>query len=345
MLRASALALLSLGLVAEEPAKAPVQTPAPTQAPAPAKPAMPKPAPAQDPDSIILARVDGEPITEADFRSAFQLLGQQEQMQLLMVQGGKDEFVRRMCESKLLAAKARRMGLDKTPSYLKGLERAKDDLAAREFLTKESEALQKKLAVDDAAVKAYYEGHKEQFKQPELVSVRHILVSVKQGEGQPGLSDAEAKAKVAKIQAELKKKGAKFEDLAKKYSDDPGSKDNGGLYADADPSGWVPEFSAAAKTQPIGKVGPAVKTKFGYHLVKVESRKPTHQLTFEEAKASVDQMVKRERQNAVWDELMDGLRKEIPYEIVKTPAAPKAPASIQPAPPTSPAETPKGGSK
>jgi peptidyl-prolyl cis-trans isomerase C len=186
MLRASALALLSLGLVAEEPAKAPVQPPAPTQAPAATKPAMPKPAPAQDPESIILARVDGEPITEADFRSAFQLLGQQEQMQLLMVQGGKEEFVRRMCESKLLAAKARRMGLDKTPSYIKGLERAKDDLAAREFLTKESEALQKKLAVDDAAVKAYYEGHKDQFKLPELVSLRHILVSVKQGEGQPG---------------------------------------------------------------------------------------------------------------------------------------------------------------
>ena len=346
MLRVSALALLSLGLVAQEPAQAAVQTPAKpsVQAPAPAAQApAPKPAPAPDPDTIILAKVDGQPVTEADFRSAFQLLDQQQQMQLMMVQGGKDEFVRRMCESKLLAAKARRMGLDKTPSYIKGLERAKDDLAAREFLTKEGEALQKKLAIDDATVKAYYESHLDQFKQPDLVSVRHILISVKHGEGQPGLSDAEAKAKIAKIQAELKK-GAKFEALAKKYSDDPGSKDKGGLYEDADPSGWVPEFSAAAKTQPLGKVGPAVKTQYGYHLVKVENRKPARQLTFVEAKASAEQMVKREREAAVWNELMESLKKEIPFEIMKAPA-PTSSAASQPVPAPQSQEAPKGGSK
>ena len=335
MLRASLIALLALGVVAEEPAKTPAPAPTPTQAAAPA------PAPAvPDPNTVLLAKVDGEPITQADFQAAFQLMGQQEQMQILMVQGGKEEFVRRMAESKLLAAKARRMGLDKTPGYLKALDRAKDDLAAREFLAKESEALQKKLAMDDAAVKAFYESHKNQFKQPELVSVRHILIAVKRGDGQPGLSDTEAKAKVAKIQAELKK-GAAFEALAKKYSDDPGSKEKGGLYADADPSGWVPEFGAAARTQPIGRVGAPVKTMFGYHLMKVESRKPARQLPFEEAKASVEQAAHRERQATVWEELMDSLRKEIPFELVKTPA-PKAP---EPPKAAKPQDAPKGGSK
>ena len=132
-------------------------------------------------------------------------------------------------------------------------------------------------------MKAYYDKHPDRFKQPDLVSVRHILVTVKQGEGKQGLSEVEAKARIAKIQAELKK-GAKFEALAKKYSDDPGSKENGGLYADADPSGWVPEFGAAARTQPVGKVGAPVKTTYGYHLIKVESRKPSRQVPFEEAK-------------------------------------------------------------
>lgn len=328
MLRASLVALLCLGALAEEPAKPATPAPAP---PAPTAPA---------PETIILGKVDGEAITEADFRAAFQLLGQQEQMQILMVQGGKDEFVRRMAESKLLAAKARRLGLDKTPGYLKALDRAKDDLAAREFLAKESESLQKKLAVDDTAVKAYYNAHLDRFKQPELVSVRHILVSVKRGEGQPGATEAEAKAKVAKIQAELKK-GAKFDALAKKYSDDPGSKENGGLYADADPSAWVPEFGAAARTQPIGKVGAPVKTQFGYHLVKVEGRKASHQQSFDEAKAQVEQFARRDRQAAVWEELMEGLRKEIPFELVKAPA-PKAPETPQVAKPDA---TPKGGSK
>ena len=320
MLRASLLSLIALGLTAQEPAKVPAPAPAPVQASAPAP--APTPVPAPKPEEVVLARVGGEPITEADFQSAFRLLGQQEQMQVLMVQGGKDEFVKRMAESKLLAAKGKLLELDKTPGYQLALARAKDDLLAREFLTKEGPGLQKKLVVGEVEVKAYYAAHPDRFKQPELVSVRHILVSVKKGEDQPGLSDAEAKARVAKVQAELKK-GAKFEALAKKYSDDPGSKENGGLYADADPSAWVPEFGAAARTQPIGKVGAPVKTQFGYHLMKVEGRKPARQVPFEEAKEAAEKQAHQERQVQVWNELMDGLRKEIPFELVK-PVAPNA---------------------
>jgi parvulin-like peptidyl-prolyl isomerase len=323
MLRASLISLFALGAVAQEPAKTSSPAPSPTvAAPAPAAPVAPKP------EEMVLARVGGETVTEADFQSAFRLLGQQEQMQVLMVQGGKEEFVKRMAESKLLSVKAKRLELDKAPSYQRALERAKDDLLAREFLTREGEAIQKKLLVDEAAVKAFYDNHPDRFKQPDLVSVRHILVSVKQGEGQQGLSDADAKARIAKIQAEIKK-GAKFEALAKKYSDDPGSKGNGGLYADADPSGWVPEFGAAARTQPLGKVGAPVKTTYGYHLIKVEGRKPARQIPFEEAKGPAEKMAQQDRQTVVWNELMDDLRKEIPFELVKPPV-PMAPEAATP---------------
>ncbi len=311
MLRASLISLLALGVAAQEAAPA-----------TPVVPAAPAAASAPKPEEVVLAKVGGEAITEADFQAAFRLLGQQEQMQILMIQGGKDEFIKRMAESKLLSVKAKRLELDKTPNYQRALDRTKDDLLAREFLAKEGEALQKKLVVAEADVKAYFDKHPERFKQPDLVSVRHILVSVKQGENPQGLSDADAKKRLAKIQAEIKK-GAKFEDLAKKYSDDPGSKENGGLYADADPSAWVPEFGAAARTQPIGKVGAPVKTQFGYHLVKVEARKPARQIPFEEAKAASEKMATQERQAKVWNELMDDLRKEIPFELVK-PVVPKA---------------------
>jgi len=324
MLRASLISLIALGVVAQEPATAP----------APVATA-PTPASAPKPEEVKLAIVGGEVITEADFQAAFRLLGQQEQMQVLMVQGGKEEFIKRMAESKLLSVKAKRMELDKTPSYLRALDRTKDDLLAREFLAKEGDGLQKKLAVSEADVKVYFDQHPERFKQPELVSVRHILVSVKQGEGQPGLSDAEAKARVAKIQAALKK-GAKFEALVKQYSDDTGSKENGGLYADADPAGWVPEFGAAARTQALGVVGAPVKTMFGYHIMKVEARKPARQVPFEEAKGPAEKMAQQERQMLVWNELMDGLRKEISFEMVKPATAPVPELGKAP-------EAPKGG--
>jgi peptidyl-prolyl cis-trans isomerase C len=344
MLRASLISLIALGVVAQEPAKAPApaSTPAPVVAPAPTAAPVAKPAP--KPEEVILAKVGDEVVSEADFQAAFHLLGQQEQMQILMVQGGKDEFVKRMAESKLLSVEARRRGLDKSPEYQRAVDRAKDDLLAREFLTKEGPALQKKLVVDEAAVKAYYDKHPDRFKQPDLVSVRHILVTVKQGEGQPGMSDADAKARVAKIQAELKK-GTKFEALAKKYSDDPGSKENGGLYADADPSGWVPEFGAAARTQPVGKVGAPVKTSYGYHLIKVVSRKPAREVPFEEAKGHAEKMAQQERQGIVWNELMDDLRKGISFELIKPAPAPKTPEPAKsPEAPKPPAAT-KGGAE
>lgn len=341
MLRASLLSLLALGVSAQDAPKAsksakPAAKTAKTTGKSAAKDAPAKAA------SPVLARVGGESITEADFQSAFRLLGQQEQMQILMMQGGKEEFVKRMAESKLLAVKAKRLGLDKTESFELALARTKEDLLAREYLSKEGDALQKKLAMAEGDVKAYYDKHPDRFKQPDLVSVRHILVSVKRGDGQPGLTDEEAKAKVAKIQEELKG-GAAFDELAKKYSDDPGSKDNGGLYADQDPSAWVPEFGAAARTQPLGEVGAPVKTQFGYHLVKVEARKPARLVPFEEAKAHAEKLAQQERQAQVWNELMDGLRKEIPFELVK-PEAPKAPAPATP-PAAKPTEAPKGGAQ
>jgi len=335
MLRASLISLLALGLAAQEAPKTPV---APAPAPAAQAPA-PAPAPAPKPEDVVLAKVGGEPITEADFRAAFRIIPQQEQMQILMLQGGKEEFIKRMAESKLLAVKARNMGLDKTPEFQRTLDRTKDDLLAREFLTKEGEALQKQLKVSDPEVKAYYDAHLDKFKQPELVSVRHILVAVKRDpKEKAGLTDAEAKQHIAKIQADLKK-GMKFEDLAKKFSDDPGSKDNGGLYADADPSNWDKDFAKAALTQPIGKVGAPVKTQFGYHLLKVEGRKPARVVPFEEAKAEAEQQAQRDRQAEVWDRLMDGLKKEIPFELAK-PAPSDAPKA-KPAAPAAPAEAPK----
>lgn len=331
MLRASLIPLIALGLAAQEAAK-----PAPAAAPAPqaAAPAQPKP------EDVVVAKVGGEPITEADFRAAFRVLPRQEQMQLLMLQGGKEEFIKRMAESKLLAVKARKMGLDKTPDFQRTLDRTKDDLLAREFLTQEGEALQAKLKLSDTDVKAYYDAHPDKFKQPELVSVRHILVAVKRDpKEKEGLTDAEAKQHIAKLQADLKK-GMAFEDLAKKFSDDPGSKENGGLYKDVDPSSWDPAFAKAAMTQPIGKVGAPVKSQYGYHLIKVEGRKPARQVPFEEAKAEAQQMAERDRQGEVWEQLMEGLKKEIPFELAK-PAPSDAPKPQAAPAPAKGAEAPK----
>ncbi|HJU83288.1 MAG TPA: peptidyl-prolyl cis-trans isomerase [Holophagaceae bacterium] len=326
MSRVSLALLLALGL--------PAQTPAPAKSAPKPKPhaRKAKPAAKKAEASPVLARVGGEPITQADFDAVLAQLPQQQQLQIMMVQGGREEFIKRLAESKLLAVKARSLGLGDTPEFARTLARMKDDLLAREFLKSKSGELQKQMEIKDADVKAYYDAHPDKFKQPELVSVRHILVNVKRDPAdKEGLSDADAQKKIADLQAQLKG-GKDFAELAKTASDDPGSKENGGLYADADPSLWVPEFAKAAKEQAVGVVGDPIKTQFGYHLVKVEGRKPGRQIPFEEAKDKARQGAQQARQEQVWGDLMAELKKDFAVEIL--PPAPKAaaPRVVAPAP-------------
>lgn len=125
--------------------------------------------------------------------------------------------------------------------------------------------------------KAYDAADKSQFT---VASVRHILISTESRKPEEAL-------KLANDLVARLKKGEDFAKLAKEHTDDPGSKETGGLYKDADVSQWVPEFKQAALTLPIGKISdPPVKTDYGYHIMKVESRK---QRTFEEVKPKLAQ--------------------------------------------------------
>ncbi|WP_261301040.1 peptidylprolyl isomerase [Paenibacillus andongensis] len=132
-----------------------------------------------------------------------------------------------------------------------------------------------KSSISDAQLKAKYDETLKADKDAyTIASVRHILI----GLNDPSSSDnkvirtkEEALKRAKEVQQKLKN-GEDFAKLAKEYSDDPGSKDAGGLYADADVSQWVPEFKKAAIEQTIGTIGEPIATDFGYHVIKVEAR-------------------------------------------------------------------------
>ncbi len=147
------------------------------------------------------------------------------------------------------------------------------DAQVTEFLAQD--ANQKK-------VKEYFDLHKNEFNKPERVRASHILIKAKKG---IPAEEKAAKDKIAKIQAELKT--AKFDVLARKYSDDPGSKAKGGDLDYFDKGRMVPEFEAVAFTQPIGKVSEPVQSDFGFHLILVTDKKPAENTPFEKASASI----------------------------------------------------------
>jgi parvulin-like peptidyl-prolyl isomerase len=128
------------------------------------------------------------------------------------------------------------------------------------------------------------------------------------------LTDEQALAKMAKVKAELDG-GKSWEDAAKEYSEDPGSNENGGLYEDFNPAQMVPEFAEAVRTQEIGKIGTPVRTRYGYHLILVESRKAAATQSFEEAKEAVQQQLGEKMRGEAWTKWVDSLKSEIGFAI------------------------------
>jgi peptidyl-prolyl cis-trans isomerase D len=121
-------------------------------------------------------------------------------------------------------------------------------------------------------IQQYYTAHQKEYEVPEQSKARHILIKVAQGAD--AKTDAAAKAKAEGLLKQIQG-GANFADLAKKNSDDPGSKDSGGELGFAQRGRMVPEFDKAIFTQKIGDSA-IVKTQFGYHIVQVEELQTAH---------------------------------------------------------------------
>jgi len=123
--------------------------------------------------------------------------------------------------------------------------------------------------VTDAEIQAYYNAHLDQYKTPDEIKTRHILIA--SAKGADAKTDAAAKAKAEDVLKQVKA-GGNFAELAKKYSDDPGSKDSGGELGMQPASMFVPEFSKAAMALNPGQTSDLVRTQFGYHIIQTESK-------------------------------------------------------------------------
>ncbi|MHB1960507.1 MAG: peptidylprolyl isomerase, partial [Acidobacteriaceae bacterium] len=127
--------------------------------------------------------------------------------------------------------------------------------------------------VSGADVQEYYNTHQQQFQVPEQVRVRHILIKVPSNANAQTV--AAAKAKADDILKQLKA-GGNFADLAKKYSDDPGSKAQGGELGFIQHGATVPAFDQTAFSLQPGQLSPVIRTQFGFHILQVEEKQPAH---------------------------------------------------------------------
>ncbi len=140
-------------------------------------------------------------------------------------------------------------------------------------------------------IQQYFTAHQSEYSVPEQAKSRHILIKV--APGADVKTDAAAKAKAEGILKQLQG-GENFAELAKKYSDDPGSKDSGGELGFSQRGRMVPEFDNAIFTQKIGDMK-IVKTQFGYHIVQVEERQAAHSQQLNEVLPTIQATLIREQ--------------------------------------------------
>jgi peptidyl-prolyl cis-trans isomerase D len=156
--------------------------------------------------------------------------------------------------------------------------------AKQEVSDAEVEAL---LASDLPRVQRHYDERRSEFDQPEQIRARHVLVRIPSGpDPDPAKAEAEARARIEQAAARIRG-GEPFEKVAADVSEDPGSKATGGDLGFFPRGRMVPAFEEAAFGLEVGKVSEPVRSSYGFHLIRVEEKRPAKLVAFEEVRSAL----------------------------------------------------------
>ncbi len=224
----------------------------------------------------------------------------------------RDEIVRalvnRWVNLSLLALAGKKEGLDKDPEVKRELIEIEKSILAKKYFEKKV----KKLNINEREIKEYYKKNKERYKEPEGVHVKHILIYIPKDADKATEKKALEKAK--QIRAQILK-GAKFEELAKIYSDDAGSKKKGGDLGIIKKGQTIPEFEKVIFKLKPGEISRPIRSSYGYHIVKVEEKIPEKILPFEEVKDLVKEDYLQKKQEELMRQILQKLYQEYQPKI------------------------------
>ncbi len=205
------------------------------------------------------------------------------------------------------------------------------EMAKVEYLLLTQDAIASQIKVDPAEVKQAYEQNSKQYTTNEERQASHILIAVKKD-----ASDADkaaAKKKAEEIAAKARANPGSFAQLAKEYSQDPGSASQGGDLGSFSRGAMVKPFEDAVFSAKVGDIVGPVQTDFGYHIIKVTGITPSHVQSFDEVKGRIEADLKRQKaaqkfanaaeqfQNLVYEQAdsLAGAAKGLGLELQTTP--------------------------
>lgn len=244
----------------------------------------------------VIAVVDKHNITAEDLKTRINAYPKEYRV-MFNDPNNRVRLLDQMVSEQLLAEYAKDSGYEKREEFKKYIENATNQLLVAMLI---KDKIEKKIPdVSAAEVEKYYKDHETDFNQVEERKVSQIVVK----------SESEANSIVAAL-----KKGQSFEALAKQKSIDPNSK-RGGLI------GWIaknsqmllPELETAVFSISKGQISKPIKTKFGYHILKVTNTNIRKKITFNVAKNKIEKLLRIQKQKALLDNLINELKNK--YKI------------------------------
>jgi peptidyl-prolyl cis-trans isomerase C len=231
--------------------------------------------------SLEVARLDDTTFTLADLNEQLDRNGWNEHAGLKRIKDTAEFNLKAMDDLIIDALLTERAETYSVDTVLEAQKRIRDHMRMFVLKLMYQEAIVEKIEINPEDVDTAYENNLQLYFNPASANVAHILVTtnpsfyIEEGQSHSDISkdsiDALAREKMSEILAKIKD-GDDFEELAKEYSDDQNSGQNGGSL------GWVkkgqtpPAFDSTIWVLEIGKVSPAIKTMHGYHLIKVFER-------------------------------------------------------------------------
>ncbi len=179
--------------------------------------------------------------------------------------------------------------------------------------------------VSTADLQSYYDQHRDQYRLPQQVKVSHIWIKMPLPAADGKIDDkvvTEAQRRADDLLKQLQG-GAKFEDVAKKYSEDPGSSNAGGSL------GWIgknqtsPEFEKVAFSLDKGQISGVVKSTDGFHIIRVDDKQDAHMKSLDEVKAQIEPILKQQKAQQVTQGQAEELRNQAMTKGLEAAAAAK----------------------
>ncbi len=265
------------------------------------------------PSEKVLLTVGERKITVGEFQKEFEKLPPQVRETMQSPAGQKRFLEDHLTRRELLLQEARRRKVDERPEIVERTREFRERLLLETLV---SEEIGTKVTVEEAEAAEYYAAHKEEF-EADRIRARHILVATEK-EAQDVLD-------------RLGKKES-FEGLARTLSLDKGSGAQGGDLGVFGRGQMVPEFEKAAFALKAGQVSGAVKSPFGYHIIKLVERQKGPTRTFDQIKNEVRQRLLAEKQRKRFEEWVATLRAGASIVIEESLLPVKGPAEVGPRP-------------